>query len=730
MKKASLMMRRFMLLCALFVMSLETALAASSLYAPIVLEADRIDYNEESGVATASGHVTLQQNGRTLKADKIVYNQSNDSVSAVGNIRLQEEGGETIFADYVELSDEMKNGVIQELKIRLTDDSRLAAREATRKDGTRNEMRNAVFSPCKSCKGESPLWQIKAKKVVHDETTHDIAYRDARIELAGTPVLYTPYLSHPDPTVKRRTGFLSPSLAGSQELGTIIKTPYYWALRPYRDLTLTPMYVSNDGTLLNTEYRERFHNGDLRLQFSGGDLETKRGLVRRDQTSIRGHIDAGLALNLSDEWKFNADIQAASDPTYLRRYRLSQLDEDVLTSRLQGQGFFDRNYANIRALAFQGLRNIDDNRRTPYILPQASYFYVGHENTLGGTINVQTDMLNLVREEGAESRRLVIAGDWERDFTTRGGHIFSLNTGLIATGYHVSDVPSPAGEQDGFTGRALPHIAADWRYPLIRSAAVTTVIEPRVGIVLSPNSSNKETIPNEDSQTFDFDDTNLFSIKRFPGFDKLAGGQRINYGINVGVYDGARGASAFIGQSWRVREDDTYNRGTGAENNFSDVVGRVLINPSRDLDIVYRFRLNTEDTQLRRNELGLTNRRGRVKLGIDYLFIDRLAGSGEFPEREEVALRSAIQIAEFWTLSGRIIKDLGNADATRLARTALTYSDECLTASLGFERDFTDDGENKPSSSIMFRVNLKYLGGESFDEFYQENTRERRRLPY
>ena len=216
----------------------------------VVMSADSLTYDEALGVVTAAGNVEISQGQRLLIADAVTYNEFHDVMTASGNVTLMEPTGEVLFADYLELSDELRDGVMRNIRILLNEETRIAANSARRSNGNRTEMNKAVFSPCKLCPlhpEEPPLWQIKAVRIVHDQEARDVAYYDAWLEMFGIPVLYTPYFEHPDPTVKRRSGFLAPSYGSSSTLGVQLTTPYYWNIAPHRDATLKPKFTSDEG---------------------------------------------------------------------------------------------------------------------------------------------------------------------------------------------------------------------------------------------------------------------------------------------------------------------------------------------------------------------------------------------------------------------------------------------------------------------------------------------------
>ena len=211
---------------------------------PIVFTADELTYDQERETVRATGNVEIVYGERILLADEITYLQPQDLVVATGDVALLDATGHVVFADRVEVTGDLREGVLENLRAILADGARFAAIGARRTDGTLTEMRKAVYSPCFLCPEDPtqpPLWQIKAVKVFHDEERKVIEYRDAWFELAGIPVFYTPYLSHPDPTVVRKSGFLFPTFGVSSDLGVIAGIPYYWVIDDNKDATITPI---------------------------------------------------------------------------------------------------------------------------------------------------------------------------------------------------------------------------------------------------------------------------------------------------------------------------------------------------------------------------------------------------------------------------------------------------------------------------------------------------------
>ncbi len=685
----------------------------------VVLRADRVSYDQAAGRVVASGNVEVARDERILLADEIVYDERADTLSASGNVSLLEPTGEVLFADHIELSEGMKRGVVRDIRILLTDGSRFAANGALRTGGNRTEMRKAVFSPCRLCpehRDRPPLWQLKAERVVHDQRRQDIEYSDVVLEVFGVPVAYSPYFSHPDPTVRRRSGFLTPTYGTRSQLGLTFQAPYFFNLAPHRDATFEPIFTSKEGVVLVGEYRERLAAGQFRLAGSVTRPES-RGVNGElvGGREIRGHIEGSGRFDLSDTWRAGFGLERATDDTYLRRYGFDSTD--TLTSRLYLEGIRGRNYAAVNGFAFQGLEVDDDPGETPLVLPIVDYAFISEPAAFGAHYTLDANFMALRRNEGTDSRRLSVAGAWRLPTIGPAGDITTLTASLRGDLYWVNDVKNPARPDlpgtNGLTGRVVPLLALDWSYPWVRRTGATRqTIEPVVKFVLSPYGGNPDDIPNEDSQDFEFDDTNLFSLNRFPGLDRIEGGPRLSYGVRSGIYGiGGSRATVFIGQSFRVKADSTFEPGSGLEDNRSDFVGRVYASYPPFVDFSYRFRLDRDDLSSRRSEIDLSAGPEWLRLGLGFLSLDDAPAdlADEVGKREELSLTARAAFGRNWTLTFNNRRDLTNENTIETG-VGIGYQDECILVSAVVQRRFTRDRDFEPDTSVRFTVNLKHLG--------------------
>ncbi|MSO65994.1 MAG: LPS-assembly protein LptD, partial [Alphaproteobacteria bacterium] len=590
-----------------------------SLGRDVLMMADDIRYDESTQTVSATGRVELSVDARVLLADRLSYNQRTEVIEAVGNVSILEADGTVLFADRIELRDQLRNGSIAQFKALLSDNSRLTAAGAQRDDGNRTRMFNALYSPCDLCPSDPswpPLWAVRASRVVHDQEAKEVTYAHARLEIYGVPVAYTPYFSHPDPSVQRKTGFLTPTQGHSTQFGTKIETPFYVNLAPNADATFSPLFTSKEGIVYNGEFRQRTRTGnyDLTGSFTQPDLRDNNNARVIGSKDDRGHIRGRGRFVLDDTWRWGFAVARASDDTYLKKFGLG--GDDVLRSNLYVNGSRGRSFAAANAYSFQGLRASDDPGQTPYVLPLLEYGYVSDAGRFGDTLRFDANFLALNRNSGADASRFSVRTGWQVPYYGSLGDVTTVKAELRADGYHVDDSrlnPRPTGSvatgasEDGFAGRAIPQVSLDWRLPFVRTdQGARQMVTPVVDLIASPYGGNTGGIPNEDSQSFEFDDTNVFSTNRFPGFDRVEGGPRANVGMKYGIYsfDGYS-MTALLGQTFHGHADDTFAAKTGLENIRSDYVARINISPASYLQYYERFRFDRDTLGLRRHEIGV-----------------------------------------------------------------------------------------------------------------------------
>jgi LPS-assembly protein len=688
---------------------------------PILLLADTVSYDQELGVVTASGNVEVSQGDYVLLADNMTYTEATEVVTATGNVVLIDPNGDVIFSDFAELTGDLREGAIQGIRLLLADGSRLAAASAVRTEGNRTVLNRGVYSPCNLCEEDRmapPLWQIKAVRVVHNQETQRIEYRDAWLEIYGVPVFYTPYFSHPDPTVERQSGFLAPTLGSNRNTGFTIQPSYYWTISPSEDLTFSPIITTGAGIVPLGEYRRRTRNGIMNIELSGTitDREdTDNGQQENHQNEFRGHIDAFGRFDINEHWRWGFDVQAASDKTYLRLYDLSNAAS--LTSRAFTEGFYGQNYAAVNAYYFQGLTDEDDNSQSPIVAPWSEYHHVTEPGWLGSHFNFDTSMMSLNRIEGRDSTRFSVGGAWTLPYVGSIGEVYRLTASVRADAYRYQNVDPNSNDADpsgptesGFDARFFPQVAFQASLPMVRNVGDShEVLEPIFAVFASTNGNNPGEIPNEDSQDFEFDETHLFDADRFTGLDRVDSGQRVDYGVKwTSFEDDGSSLNVFLGQSIRLGGGDQFDDDSGLQDDLSDAVGRIQFMPFDSVDLVYRFRVDTSDLAFERNEVGFIAGPPEFTLAGSYTFLDA-EDDDEFGDREEIAGTLSSQITDYWSTFLVSRYDI-EAEAFRIYGGGLTYEDECLILRFSAIHNTYHDDEIKPSTDFLLQFSFKTLG--------------------
>lgn len=704
--------------------------AAGGQPAPVLFRADEVQYDEDLGLVVLKGNVELNQQDQILLADTVTYNQRTDTATASGHVSLLQPTGDVIFADFLELHDHMRDGIVRNIRMLLSDRSRMAGNTARRVEGNRTEIRRGVYSPCEPCQSDptrAPIWQIKAENIIHDKEMQLVEYRDAVMEIDGFPVLWLPYLSHPDPSVKRRSGFLPPSFGSSPSLGFHFGMPYYWVIGPDKDATFTPVFTSAAGTFLGAQYRQRFSDGFVHNDGSITIDSTRSTLT--DTTPVNGvrwHFASEGEIDVDQNWRLRENITRASDPTYLLRYRLPS-PANFLTTHLYAEDFGRRSYANISGWAFQSLQTGVGDSSQPIVAPVADYQWVSEAGPIGGRFAAEGNVMNLYRLQGIATRRASLGGQWRLPLQGTFGEQYALTLAVRGDGYQSDNLPiaatNGATTQSALAGRAFPQASFTWRYPWVRRGdGYSQLIEPIAMVAAAPLGGNPGTIPNEDSQGFEFDETSLFLPNRLPGFDRVDSGQRVDYGLRAGIY-GASGGSTrvLIGQSYALQSNDTFLPGSGLDHRLSDVVGRITVSPVPALDFTYRFRLDDTDLALRRQEIAASMGPSNLRLSLNYTQIEAIANAPNLQKRKQLSAVLQAGLTRYWSVQLLGTRDFAPVAGTTVGQIigtqeslnsgiALTYRDECVTFISSVTQSGVRVGDVVPGTSVLFSIVFKNLG--------------------
>lgn len=697
--------------------------------AQVDFAANQLEYDNDANVVTAIGDVRMTREGNRVRADRIIWNRKTGEVRAEGSVIVQGAEGDLAYGDSIELKDTLKDGVVENLLIVLKDGGRLAATKATRTNSV-STLERAVYSPCRviddaGCPKE-PIWKITALRVTHNPARNRISYKNARLELLGLPVLALPALSHPADD-RGGTGFLIPNLQYTKNNGLEIATPFYVLFGPNRDLTLTPHIYSDVAPLLQADYRHLTQSGAYEVSAYGTygkRLSTSDPSLPAFQ-DFRGYLEGSGRFQLDRRWSLSGSARVATDRTFLRRYDISR--DDRLRSTVDLERITRSSYFSIAGWAFQTLRTGEVQGQFPIALPAIDWRKRVSGPLSGGQIELQLNSLSLVRTAGQDTQRAFAGLRWDLRRITNWGQELKLTAYGRADAYHTDEVlgTSTAAYRgtEGWSGRAVGALAAEMRWPLVGTfAGGQQRLTPRVQLVAAPNAANLK-VPNEDARAVDLEDSNLFALNRFAGYDRWDDSSRVTYGVDWAWDAPGLRIDANVGQSYRLTSRQSpFPDGTGLYGRTSDIVGRTNVRYKDVISLTHRYRLDKDSLAIRRNEIDATVGDQKTYATIGYLRLNRNIGAQleDLRDREEVRLGGRVQFARYWSLFGSTIIDMTGQreDPASLAngyepvrhRLGITYEDDCLTFGFTWRRDYDAQGDARRGNTFQLRLSFRNLG--------------------
>ncbi|WP_265563090.1 LPS-assembly protein LptD [Sphingomicrobium arenosum] len=699
----------------------------------LAFAADEIIYDPEAQTITATGSVRLDSDGYYLAADRVRWNRATGEVTASGNVVLLAPTGDRLIGDQVTLDEQLRTGAIDNFLLALDTGGRIAGDRGTSEDGD-IIVSNAVYSPCPAtgpdgCDSDVP-WRITAARVTRDADSGRLRFEGARLQIFGLDLPLLPVFGVGDPgPLGGVTGALVPDISISGINGLELSLPYYFRFERNRDLTVTPHLYSGNLPGLSTRWRHLTDKGAYQVGgfATYGDIDNPDRDAENETLgeNFRGYFEANGRYQFDPYWRATGSLRWATDKTVTRRFDLTR--DDRLRNVIEVERLDTDSYISIAGWAFQGLRVDDVQNQLPIALPAIDARWRLEDAVLGGRVELRGNSLAILRRDGQDTQRAFALARWDRRLLTALGQELTLTGYARGDVYHTNDsastlVPVYRGE-DGWHFRGIGALAADMRWPLIGEAfGGTQRLVPRVQLVLTPPTTNLD-IPNEDARAIDLEDSNLFALNRFPGYDRWEDGSRITYGMEYLLDRPNFSVRSNIGQSYRLTDEpDIFPDGTGLTDQWSDFVGRTRLRFGRLVDLTARYRLDKDDLTPRRLETDLTVGSIETYATIGYLRLDRDidASIEDLRDKEELRLAGRFHFADHYSIFGSTVLDLTDAGEDPLSlsdgfeparhRLGITYDDDYIELGLSWKRDYERIGAFRKGSTISVIFNLKGLG--------------------
>lgn len=704
------MARILLALCLALTLALPMALPARA-QDRATLISDSIEITGDTRLI-ASGNVEVLYQGRRLKASRITFDQATDRLEISGPIVLTEDSGEVIIlASQADLAADMAEGILTSARLVLNRQLQLAANTMTRVSGRYTQLDTVAASSCKVCAGDpTPLWEIRARRVTHDEIARQIYFENAQFRLAGVPVFYIPRLRMPDPSLDRATGFLMPSIRTTSDLGTGINLPYFIALNPSSDLTLTPYITARDSQTLGLRYRQAFATGWIELN----------GAITSDQLipgDPRGYLFVDGAFRLPLNFGLTIKGQTVTDPAYLLDYGIS--DTDRLDSRIEASRTRRNEHISARIISFQTLRDDEDNTTIPSVVADLTFHRRFSLGTLGGEGGLRLQTHNHWRSstdpldgpdsddiaDGRDLGRISARIDWRKSFLLPFGIEASVLGEASADSYSIAQDTAYSGK----TTRTHGNAGVELRWPWVKAGAsgATHVIEPVAQFIWA--SSDAESLPNEDSVLVEFDEGSLFALDRFPGADAVERGPRANLGVSWTRYDPAGWSMGVtLGRVFREADLDQFGPGSGLDGRSSDWLAAVNFDLADGIALTARTVFDN-DLTLTKGEARIAYSGERTALASSLIWAVADTTENRPDPTQEVTFDARRKLNPNWTakLSGRydFVADQGT-----VAGMGVEFLNECVRFDVSLSRRFTSSTSVSPTTDFSLSLDLVGFG--------------------
>lgn len=706
-------MRRILLMVAVVVLAAFIGPGARAQdQATLVANSLRIESDRR---LVAEGAVEIFYQGRRLTAERLIFDRVADSLTIEGPITLSDGSGVTVLASQADLKADMSEGILRSARVVMNDQLQLAAAEVMRLGARYTAMTRVVASSCKVCAGSAtPLWEIRARRVVHDQTERQIYFDNASLRLGGVPVFYIPRLRMPDPTLKRSTGFLIPSLRSSSTLGTGLRWPYFITLGPSRDLTVTPFVATKNVSAVELRYRQAFRTGEISVT----------GMAARDRLQTgqtRGHARAEGRFDLPKGFELRFDAQVVSDRAMLWDYGLSdadRLNSTIGITRTRRNEHIEARLISIRTLRAgeasdtlaARLGDLTWQRRFSLgpLGGQGGLQFAAHGHRRSSGLSVDADNDGLT--DGRDVARARIRADWRRDWISDNGLVFGVLGEVTTDLYRIGDVASDYG---GTHSRSHGAFAAELRWPLVKAGkgGVNHLLEPVIQLVVAPNRAAR--LANEDSVLVEFDQGNLFSLNRFPGADAVERGVRANLGLNYLRRDPAGWTlGVTMGRVIRARDLTQFTAGSGLDGRDSNWLAAWQITHAGGTQLTSRLLLD-DGFGLTKAEMLLAHDQPRYGLEAGLLYHKADPAEGRAIDTREVVFDGRVALGQGgWQaqLSNRY-----DLEAKRASNAALglLFRNECLSVDLSLSRRFTSSTSVRPTTDLSVSLELLGFGGST-----------------
>ena len=648
----------------------------------IKIIADEITVEDSTKVIEASGNAQAEdEKGTKLVSDLIIYKELESRIDAKGNVVYFDLEGNTFYFDELTTDNEIKNLQGLNAKARFDDGSRIVGSSLIKKENL-SSLNDAEYTPClendyliKNCPG----WKLKSNKIYQNNESKTIHYDHARIHLFNVPVFYLPYFSHPDPSVKKRSGFLMPTVETDQNLGDSFSIPIFYNIKSNLDLTFTPTFQSKSNNFYSINYRQLNNIGNFNIDASIDD--------NNDKTGTSQHIFFNSKLN-NPYGSLDAFAQTSNNDTYMRKNKINKMT--VLKSGLSFERSHENYFFSMDTIGYKHLA-IQGGEQWEYVYPRITYNINDIEDDLlKGNITLNNQFhFNKSLSENYTTLASSQLNWYKNTIESKSGLVFENRANLRLVSISIDN----KNTDDTDNIRIYPQIHSVMSYPLIKANSnVTQTLSPVVMPIIAPYNNYTE------AQTIS--SSNLFSSNRATSITQWESGPRVNYRIDWLIDNNDdKSLKLTVGQSFRLNKNSSdsseelsdyyFSSNASLKNNY---ISNSIVLDRKDID-VKSISMNTY-TELY-----------DIKMKLDYDYT-----SGKYATtNEQIAIGGEYNFKDNFFLKFTGTKDI-DTNKNIGYQYGLLYEDNCLGIDLNYYRDLTIDRDIKESDGYSLTIVLKPFG--------------------
>jgi len=644
------------------------------------ISADNVTIYNEGSIIIANGNIKVKSKKFLSLSDKFIYDKSKEEIKASGNIIIKDSLKNYYYFNNLASDKDFNNAIGSDPKIKFNSGARIVGNLFTRTNSNINVITNASYTPCLQknyIKEKCPGWKLNAKKVVHDTKRNSIYYESAVLRVLNIPVFYTPFFSHPDPTVNKKTGLLMPNISDDNILGTSISIPFFYNISSNYDITFTPTIQTKADDYYSINYRHLTQNHKFNLDGSLSNNESNTGT--KNHIFINGNI-------INPFGKFDYKVETSNNDTYLRKNHINE--QTILTSGISFSKEMENSYLDFSSYIYKHLNNSIENK-WEYIYPIINFDIYNYKDPVYGLdwkienslLNYRDINKNINQQISSEisSKKIKISKKTGLKFeNTIQNRIIYFNN----------------SENDLSQIRVFPQLASKISYPLSRNInGKSELLEPIIMPIIAPynNYSNDQNISNG----------NLFDLNRETSLSQWESGPRVNYGINWLISNNDYNINTSIGQSAKINKDNLSNNSSEISNYF---IGNTF-----DFGSIGYFKtditIDRKNIYLKDNNISSSIKLGKVKFGFDYDY----ETLNKTKTSEQISVGAKIDFVKDTNLIMSIRKDLMSEKSIGNA-IGLHYENDCLAINFDYYKDFTAIDDIKNSRGFSFTITLKPFG--------------------